>query len=128
MKQFSIDMSGAFIKGVGAHLPNARITFDKFHVVAHASTAVDATRRLERRTDPSLKGLRWTLLKDRSRLTDEGRADLDALIANVAAERTARACLYCEQLREILDRKQINGNHPVRAVFPFRGRCWSPCA
>jgi transposase len=108
VKQVSIDMSGAFIKGVGAHLPNARITFDKFHVVAHASTAVDATRRLEQRTDPSLKGLRWTLLKDRSRLTDEGRADLDALIANAASKRTARAWLYREHLREILDRKQIN--------------------
>src|SRR4029077_21076389 len=28
----SIDMSPAFIKGVNDQLPNARITFDKFHV------------------------------------------------------------------------------------------------
>src|ERR1700722_14600046 len=55
----SIDMSPAFIKGVAEHLPNARVTFDKFHVVAHASVAVDQMRRLEQRTDPSLKGLRW---------------------------------------------------------------------
>ena len=34
-------MSPAFIKGVCGHLPNARITFDKFHVIAHASHAVD---------------------------------------------------------------------------------------
>jgi transposase len=33
----SIDMSQAFIKGVTKHLPNARVTFDKFHIVAHAS-------------------------------------------------------------------------------------------
>ena len=104
----SIDMSPAFIKGVGESLPKARITFDKFHVVAHASAAVDATRRLEQRTDPSLKGLRWTLLKDRMRLSDQGRADLDALIAQAATKRTARAWLYREHLREILDRKQIN--------------------
>jgi transposase len=104
----SIDMSPAFIKGVGESLPGARITFDKFHVVAHASAAVDATRRLEQRTDPSLKGLRWTLLKDRMRLSDQGRADLDALIAKAATKRTARAWLYREHLREILDRKQIN--------------------
>jgi transposase len=104
----SIDMSGAFIKGVGESLPNARITFDKFHVVAHASAAVDATRRLEQRTDPSLKGLRWTLLKDRDTLSDESRADLDALIANAASKRTARAWLYREHLRAILERKQIN--------------------
>jgi transposase len=104
----SIDMSPAFIKGVADHLPNARITFDKFHVVAHASTAVDKMRRLEQRTDPSLKGLRWTLLKDRGRLSDESRADLDTLIAQAATKRTARAWLYREHLRAILDRKQIN--------------------
>jgi transposase len=90
----SIDMSPAFIKGVTEHLPNARITFDKLHVVAHASTAVDQTRRLEQKTDPDLKGLRWALLKDRDRLP--------------ASQRAARAWLYREQLREILDRKQIN--------------------
>jgi transposase len=104
----SIDMSTAFIKGVTEHLPNARITFDKFHVVAHASAAVDQTRRLEQRTDPSLKGLRWTLLKDRDRLSAESRADLDTLIAQATSKRTARAWLYREHLREILDRKQIN--------------------
>jgi transposase len=104
----SIDMSPAFIKGVTNHLPKARITFDKFHVVAHASAAVDKMRRLEQRTDPDLKGLRWTLLKDRSRLTDQGRADLDALIAQAATKRTARAWLYREHLRDILERKQIN--------------------
>ena len=108
VRSVSIDMSPAFIKGVTKHLPNARITFDKFHVVAHASAAVDQMRRLEQRTDPSLKGLRWTLLKDRTRLTDEGRAALDALIAQAATKRTARAWLYREHLREILDRKQIN--------------------
>ena len=41
----SIDMSPAFIKGVKQHPPNARITFDKFHVIAHASTAVDKITR-----------------------------------------------------------------------------------
>ena len=87
----SIDMSPAFIKGVTAHLPNARITFDKFHVIAHASAAIDRMRRIEARTDPDLKGLRWSLLKDRSKLSGADRADLDALIASAATKRTARA-------------------------------------
>ncbi len=104
----SIDMSPAFIKGVTEHLPNARLTFDKFHVVTHASKAVDQTRRSEQKTDPSLKGLRWALLKDRQRLPESQRADLDAFVAQAATKRTARACLYREQLRDILDRKQIN--------------------
>lgn len=98
----------AYLKGVTEHLPHAQITFDKFHVIAHASTAIDKTRRIEQKSDPALKGLRWTLLKDRERLSQESRADLDALLVKITTKRTARAWLYREQLREILERKQIN--------------------
>ena len=116
----SIDMSPAFIKGVTENLPNARITFDKFHVVWHASMAVDKTRRIEQRTDKSLKGLRWSLLKDRSRLKPEAAADLDALIAKMTTVRTARAWVYKERLREILQRRQVN---VVRAMLGH----WCTC-
>lgn len=108
IESISIDMSKAFIKGVTDHLPNAQITFDKFHVIAHANEAVEATRRIEQKSDPSLKGLRWKLLKDRDNLSPEARADLDAFVSQVATKRTARAWLYKEQLREILERKQVN--------------------
>jgi transposase len=108
IQSISIDMSPAFIKGVTDYLPNAQITFDKFHVIAHANTAVETMRRIEQRTDPELKGLRWKLLKDRERLTPAARSDLDTLVAQVATKRTARAWLYKEQLREILQRKQVN--------------------
>jgi transposase len=114
IESVSIDMSPAFIKGVGEQLPNARITFDKFHVVWHANAAVDKMRRIEQRSDKSLKGMRWTLLKDRDRLKPEAVVELDALIARMASVRTARAWVYKEQLREILERKQIN---VVRAML-----------
>ena len=104
----SIDMSPAFIKGCTDKLPNARITFDKFHVVWHANAAVDKMRRIEQRSDKSLKGLRWSLLKDRASLNPEAAADLDALVARMTTVRTARAWVYKERLREILERKQIN--------------------
>ena len=104
----SIDMSPAYIKGVANHLPNAVVTFDKFHVIAHASHALDLTRRAEQKRDPDLKGLRWALLKDRSRLSDARQADLDALLKHLTTKRTARAWQYREDLREILNRKQIN--------------------
>jgi len=104
----SIDMSAAFIKGVTENLPNARITFDKFHVIAHASDAVSDMRIQEQKTDPALKDLRWTLLKDRSKLSRDQAADLDMLRKQITTKRTARAWLYREQLRDILDRKQIN--------------------
>ena len=48
------------------------------------------------------------MLKDRQRLSDAARADLDALVSQPATKRTARAWLYREGLRAILDRKQIN--------------------
>ena len=54
-----INMSPACIRGVATHLLNARITFDKFHVVAAASIALDRTRR--------------TLQKDASRLLPNER-------------------------------------------------------
>ena len=110
----SIDMSPAFIKGCTDSLPNACITFDKFHVVGHANVAVDKMRRIEQRQDTALKGMRWSLLKDRAKLTPRAAADLDALIARMTTLRTARAWVYKEQLREILQRKQIN---VVRAML-----------
>jgi len=58
--------------------------------------------------------MRWSLLKDRSKLGDARRADLDALLANLTTCRTARAWQYREDLREILNRKQI---HVVRAML-----------
>ena len=83
---------------MGQELPNARITFDKLHVVWHANAAVDMMRRIEQRTDKSLEGMRWSLLKDPSKLKPEAAADLDALIAKMTTVRTARAWLYKERL------------------------------
>ena len=71
-------------------------------------------RRAEQKLEPSLKGMRWVLLKDRGKLTRAQRTDLDALLAHLTTTRTARAWLYCEQLREILSRKQPN---VVRALL-----------
>jgi transposase len=110
----AIDMSPAFIKGVTEQLPKAAITFDKFHVVAQASSAVNAMRRIEQKTDPALKGLRWALLKDRRKLSREQAHDLDRLVACFTTKRTARAWLYREQLRDILFRKQY---HVVSAML-----------
>lgn len=108
IRAVSIDMSPAYIKGVKEHFPEATMTFDKFHVIAHASHALDLTRRAEQKRDPDLKGLRWTLLKDRKRLSASKQDDLDDLLAHLTTKRTARAWQYREDLREILNRKQIN--------------------
>ncbi len=87
----SVDMSPAFIKGVGEHLLNARLTFDKFHVVAHASKALDTVRRQQQKADSELKGMGWTLLKDVNKLNLAQLTDLEALVRQYATKRTARA-------------------------------------
>jgi transposase len=96
------------MRGVTDNLSDARITFDKFHIIAHASQTVDKTRRLAQKADPALKELFRALLKDRSTLSHEQATDLDRLVAQFTTKRTARAWLYREQLRDILRRKQIN--------------------
>jgi transposase len=37
----SSEMSSAFISGIRAHLPNARMTFDRYHLAAKLSGAID---------------------------------------------------------------------------------------
>jgi len=58
-----IDMSPAFICGCSEHIPNAAITFDKFHVVKEVNSAMDELRRLERRGNNLLKGHKYLFLK-----------------------------------------------------------------
>lgn len=45
-----IDMSAAYAKGIGQSLPNAQISYDRFHVVALANAAMDEVRREEMRS------------------------------------------------------------------------------
>ena len=112
IERVSIDMSAAYIRGVGEHLPNAQITFDKFHVIAHANAAVDKTRRLEQRIDPELgaqlKGMRWTLLKDVFSLKPAAGQALHALLNAPRLTMTARAWAYKERLRLAMEHKQVN--------------------
>lgn len=69
IKQVSCDMSPAFIKGVREELPEAKVTFDKFHIIKIINEAVDSVRREEAKTNPLLAGARYALLKNESNLT-----------------------------------------------------------
>ena len=66
----SCDMSPAFIKGIGKFLPNAKITFDKFHIIKLINEAVDKTRRADAKLHPKiLKGCRYIFLKNAQNLS-----------------------------------------------------------
>ncbi len=75
----SCDMSPAFIKGVNDNLPNAEITFDKFHILKIVNEAVDDVRRKEAKTNPLLKKTRYIFLKNEANLTDKQRAKKEEL-------------------------------------------------
>ena len=95
-----IDMSKAYIAGVTKYLPNAEITFDKFHVVKLLNEAVDQVRREEAKTQPCLKGTRYLWLKDKSKWT-RGQQASHAVLLPKRGLKTARAWRIKEQLREI---------------------------
>ena len=103
-----IDMSPAFISGAEKSFPDAVLTFDKFHVLAYASKAVDETRRQERRTVPELKNTRWLFLKNSETLTAEEQGLFDALVALRKSPRTLKAWGFKEWIGQILDSKQPN--------------------
>ena len=52
IKHVCQDMSAAFAKGVGQALPQAQISYDRFHIVAMANKAMDEVRQEETRTQP----------------------------------------------------------------------------
>lgn len=62
VSQVCIDMSPAFISGCVKYLPEAKVTFDKFHVVKEVNKAMDELRRLERYGNELLKGHKYTFL------------------------------------------------------------------
>ena len=52
----AIDMSASYQKGVREHLPEARLVFDRFHVMQLAGMALDEVRRQLQRQGVAVKG------------------------------------------------------------------------
>ncbi len=72
----SIDMSPAFIKGISENLPNAQITFDKYHIMKVINSAVDKVRKAEVKNQGILRGQKYIFLKNRMNLTQSQLAAL----------------------------------------------------
>jgi transposase len=79
VSEVCIDMSPAFIKGVADNLPEAAITFDKFHAVKIINEAVDQVRRAEQKTQTALRGTRYIWLRNPANLSERQKAMLDSL-------------------------------------------------
>ena len=89
--EVSADMSQAFAKGIVASLPNAQVTFDKFHVVSLVNNAVEKVRRQERKDHPELAGSRYVWLKNPENLTPSQWEKFDDLDIVNSHLKTARA-------------------------------------
>lgn len=105
VEEVSIDMSKAYIKGAAEQCPQAAVVFDKFHVVFHASEAVNTVRKLERKqgTDPQrdqLEGTLWLFRKNPQNWNEQDwerydRIDLESLRTGQAyAMRLALQSIY----------------------------------
>jgi transposase len=90
------DMSEAFLKGTLKHLPNAEITFDRYHIKSHLSKAVDEVRREEvKHNRELLANTRYMWLKRPANLTERQRDLLDELLAQPL--QTVRAYTLSQQ-------------------------------
>ncbi len=81
-----IDRSGAYRAAVEAHLPDADIVFDKFHLISNLGEVIDKVRRrTQAQTDAEgralLKGQRYNLLRNPENLSTDGRRELKLLLA-----------------------------------------------
>jgi transposase len=113
----SSDMSTAFISGISQYLPNARMTFDRYHLAAKLSEAIDAVRRAEVATRPELKHTRWLWLKNWANLSVAQRRDLHHLMRPSAQLATARALRWREDFQAFYDQ------HPSYAPEYLRRWC-----
>ena len=91
IEEVSSDMSPAFIKGVSDNLPNAQITFDKFHVMKIVNEAVDRVRRAEQKEQGELKKSRYIWLKNEKNLSKKQRERLDGFDIEKSNLLTVRA-------------------------------------
>lgn len=97
----SCDMSPAFIKGVKENLPNAEITFDKFHVLKIINEAVDTVRREEVKHNPILLGKRYIFLKNEVNLTAKQRQEKQKLILSEVNLKSMEALNMRETFQQI---------------------------
>jgi transposase len=103
-----MDMWRPFRKSTQAHVPNAAILFDKFHVLRHLGDALDTIRKAEysRITGPKrkfIKGQKYVLLSHKENLSPEGKKSLKLLLA--ANKRLNTAYLLRESFDQLWDYK-----------------------
>jgi len=134
-----MDMSAAYAKGVGLALPQAQISYDRFHVVAMANEAMDQVRRAEMQDDAptvraalggndrkTLKQLMWGMRRNPSGWS---RQQVNAMHwLQRSALKSARAWRLKMALREVYAAARAHNNSEqacvdLRAWLSWARRC-----
>jgi transposase len=107
-----MDMHRPYLNAVGEVLPTAEAVFDKFHVLQHASAALDDVRRQEFFRAGAVmrahgRGKRWLLLRRWKTIRGSKRDELRRLFA--ANRRLFKAYLLREQLDRLWTYKTPQG-------------------
>ena len=97
----SSDMSPAFIKGIHENLPNASITFDRFHLMQFITKAVDQVRKEEVKENPLLKKTKYLWLKNLSNLTPKECQKITELRKHKYKLKTLRATQIKEAFQDL---------------------------
>jgi transposase len=99
------DMSEAYLKGTLTYLPQAEITFDRYHIRSHLSKAIDEVRREEAKHQRELlKDTRYVWLKRRAKLAERQRDLVDELLTPARGHRPRlRAGAEVRQLLHLED-------------------------
>jgi len=111
IKYVALDMWDPYIKAIKETCPNAKLVFDKFHVVKKVNEALDKVRKKEfAKAEPqerkTMKKKRFVILKKKSNLSRSQKVNLIELMRT--NERLYKAYLLKEQLLSIFDDKKSN--------------------
>ncbi len=79
IEEVCCDMWPAYLSGIEENLPEASVTFDRYHVMAKMNKAVDDVRRQEAKEELLLKETRYLWLKNPENLTSKQRLKINSV-------------------------------------------------
>lgn len=93
IEQMCSDMSPTFVKGAREQFPDAKLTFDKFHIMKIINEAFDEVRRQEQKERPELTRSRYLWLKKPENLKQSQVDTLKILTVKKLNLKTSRASI-----------------------------------
>ena len=107
IQSISCDMSPAFINGISSEFPDAKITFDKFHVMKMMNEAVDEVRKQEQSAIKELKNSKYLWLKNEGNLSEKQKERfLNLKNQNLKTVRAYNIKLSLQEFWDSLNRKE----------------------